>query len=146
MADINLRLLYLMNDPHGDHSVKVGSSGLAKYQTRIGNYQQGNGPNYLVTWPICWIGEASIVNRLEERIKDKLKQDRLESRLGEWYDNHTAKTIAPKIEAIINGNHFKVKKLEKKFLPVEYEIGWKKQKKILEHYKKPAILSEFLVG
>ena len=74
MADVNLRLLYLMDNPHGGNSVKVGSSGLAKYQTRIGNYQQGNGPDYLVTWPICYIGEESIINRLEERIKDKLEQ------------------------------------------------------------------------
>jgi len=146
MADITLRLLYLMDNPHGGHSVKVGSSGLSKYQTRIGNYQQGNGPDYLVTWPICYIGEESIINRLEERIKDKLEHDRLESRLGEWYDNHTAKTIAPKIEEIINGNHFKIKKVDDKFLPVEYEIGWKTQKKMLEHYQKSHILCDFLVG
>ena len=146
MADVNLRLLYLMDNPHGGNSVKVGSSGLAKYQTRIGNYQQGNGPDYLVTWPICYIGEESIINRLEERIKDKLEHDRLESRLGEWYDNHTAKTIAPKIEEIIEGNHFKIKQVEKKFLPIAYEVGWKTQKKMLEHYQKSHILSEFLVG
>ena len=146
MADVNLRLLYLMDNPHGGHSVKVGSSGLVKYQTRIGNYQQGNGPDYLVTWPICYIGEQSVVNRLEERIKDTLEHDRLESRLGEWYDNHTAKTIAPKIEEIIEGNHFKIKQVEKKFLPIAYEIGWKTQKKMLEHYQKSHILSEFLVG
>ena len=135
-----------MDNPHGGHSVKVGSSGLVKYQTRIGNYQQGNGPDYLVTWPICYIGEQSIVNRLEERIKDTLEHDRLESRLGEWYDNHTAKTIAPKIEEIIEGNHFKIKQVEKKFLPIAYEIGWKTQKKMMEHYQKSHILSEFLVG
>lgn len=146
MADVNLRLLYLMDNPHGGNSVKVGSSGLAKYQTRIGNYQQGNGPDYLVTWPICYIGEESIINRLEERIKDKLEQDRLESRLGEWYDNHTAETIAPKIEEIIGGNHFKIKKVEKKFLPIAYEVGWKTQKRMLEYYQKKSILSDFLIG
>ena len=146
MADVNLRLLYLMDNPHGGNSVKVGSSGLAKYQTRIGNYQQGNGPDYLVTWPICYIGEESIINRLEERIKDKLEQDRLESRLGEWYDNHTAETIAPKIEEIIEGNHFKIKKVEKKFLPIAYEVGWKTQKRMLEYYQKSHILSDFLIG
>ena len=68
MGDIVLRLLYLMDNPHGGLSVKVGSSGLEKYPTRIGNYQQGNGPDYLVTWPVCYIGEQSVVNRLEERI------------------------------------------------------------------------------
>ena len=146
MADVNLRLLYLMDNPHGGNSVKVGSSGLAKYQTRIGNYQQGNGPDYLVTWPICYIGEESIINRLEERIKDKLEHDRLESRLGEWYDNHTAKTIAPKIEEIIEGNHFKIKQVEKKFLPIAYEVGWKTQKRMLEYYQKSHILSDFLIG
>mgnify|MGYP001299175768 FL=1 len=146
MANVNLRLLYLMDNPHGGNSVKVGSSGLAKYQTRIGNYQQGNGPDYLVTWPICYIGEESIINRLEERIKDKLEHDRLESRLGEWYDNHTAGTIAPKIEEIIEGNHFKIKKVEKKFLPIAYEVGWKTQKKMLEYYQKKSILSDFLIG
>ena len=146
MADVNLRLLYLMDNPHGGNSVKVGSSGLAKYQTRIGNYQQGNGPDYLVTWPICYIGEESIINRLEERIKDKLEHDRLESSLGEWYDNHTAKTIAPKIEEIIEGNHFKIKQVEKKFLPIAYEVGWKTQKRMLEYYQKSHILSDFLIG
>ncbi len=135
-----------MNNPHKGHSVKVGSSGLSKYQTRIGNYQQGNGPDYLVTWPICYIGEQSVINRLEERIKDSLEHDRLESRLGEWYDNHTAETIAPKIEAIINGNRFKVKKVDSKFLPIAYEIGWKTQKKMVEHYQKPSILCDFLIG
>ena len=119
---------------------------MAKYQTRIGNYQQGNGPDYLVTWPICYIGEESIINRLEERIKDKLEHDRLESRLGEWYDNHTAETIAPKIEEIIEGNHFKIKKVEKKFLPIAYEVGWKTQKRMLEYYQKKSILSDFLIG
>ena len=140
MADVNLRLLYLMDNPHGGNSVKVGSSGLAKYQTRIGNYQQGNGPDYLVTWPICYIGEESIINRLEERIKDKLEHDRLESRLGEWYDNHTAKTIAPKIEEIIEGNHFKIKQVEKKFLPIAYEVGWKTQKRIHHNLKSHPLL------
>lgn len=146
MADITLRLLYLMNNPHGGNSVKVGSSGLSKYQTRIGNYQQGNGPDYLVTWPICYIGEQSVINRLEERIKDSLEHDRLESRLGEWYDNHTAETIAPKIEAIIDGNRFKVRKVDSKFLPIAYEIGWKTQKKMVEYYQKPSILCDFLIG
>ena len=93
MANVNLRLLYLMDNPHGGNSVKVGSSGLAKYQTRIGNYQQGNGPDYLVTWPICYIGEESIINRLEERIKDAnqyaylKKQHRLACHMEEDYDD-----------------------------------------------------------
>jgi hypothetical protein len=146
MGDIVLRLLYLMDNPHGGQSVKVGSSGLDKYAVRIGNYQQGNGPDYLVTWPICYIGEHSVVNRLEERIKTVLEHDRLESRLGEWYDNHTVTTITPKIDSIIQGSHFKVKKVESKFLPIAYEVGWKTQKKMMEHYKKPSILSDFLLG
>ena len=146
MGDIVLRLLYLMDNPHGGLSVKVGSSGLEKYPTRIGNYQQGNGPDYLVTWPVCYIGEQSVVNRLEERIKTVLEHDRLESRLGEWYDNHTVATITPKIDDIIQGSHFKVKKVEDKFLPISYEVGWKTQKKMTEHYKKPSILSDFLLG
>lgn len=141
-----LRLLYLMDNPHGGQSVKVGTSGLMKYPGRIGNYQQGNGPDYLVTWPICYIGEESVVNRLEERIKTVLEHDRLESRLGEWYDHHTVVTIAPKIDDIIQGNHFKVKRVEDKFLPISYEVGWKIQKKMMEHYQKPAILSDFLLG
>jgi hypothetical protein len=146
MGDIILRLLYLMDNPHGGQSVKVGSSGLEKYPTRIGNYQQGNGPDYLVTWPVCYIGEQSVVNRLEERIKTVLEHDRLESRLGEWYDNHTVTTITPKIDDIIQGSHFKVKKVESKFLPIAYEVGWKTQKKMMEHYKKPSILCDFLLG
>ena len=146
MGDIILRLLYLMDNPHGGQSVKVGSSGLEKYPTRIGNYQQGNGPDYLVTWPVCYIGEQSVVNRLEERIKTVLEHDRLESRLGEWYDNHTVTTITPKIDDIIEGSHFKVKKVESKFLPIAYEVGWKTQKKMMEHYKKPSILCDFLLG
>jgi len=135
-----------MDNPHGGQSVKVGSSGLEKYPTRIGNYQQGNGPDYLVTWPVCYIGEQSVVNRLEERIKTVLEHDRLESRLGEWYDNHTVTTITPKIDDIIEGSHFKVKKVESKFLPIAYEVGWKTQKKMMEHYKKPSILCDFLLG
>ena len=146
MGNIILRLLYLMDNPHGGQSVKVGSSGLEKYPTRIGNYQQGNGPDYLVTWPVCYIGEQSVVNRLEERIKTVLEHDRLESRLGEWYDNHTVTTITPKIDDIIQGSHFKVKKVESKFLPIAYEVGWKTQKKMMEHYKKPSILCDFLLG
>ena len=146
MGDIILRLLYLMDNPHGGQSVKVGSSGLEKYPTRIGNYQQGNGPDYLVTWPVCYIGEQSVVNRLEERIKTVLEHDRLESRLGEWYDNHTVTTITPKIDDIIQGSHFKVKKVESKFLPIAYEVGWKTQKKMMEHYKKTSILCDFLLG
>ena len=146
MGDIILRLLYLMDNPHGGQSVKVGSSGLEKYPTRIGNYQQGNGPDYLVTWPVCYIGEQSVVNRLEERIKTVLEHDRLESRLGEWYDNHTVTTITPKIDDIIQGSHFKVKKVESKFLPIAYEVGWKTQKKMMEHYKKSSILCDFLLG
>ena len=146
MGDIVFRLLYLMDNPHGGLSVKVGSSGLEKYPTRIGNYQQGNGPDYLVTWPVCYIGEQSVVNRLEERIKTVLEHDRLESRLGEWYDNHTVTTITPKIDDIIQGSHFKVKKVESKFLPIAYEVGWKTQKKMMEHYKKTSILCDFLLG
>ena len=87
-----------------------------------------------------------MVNRLEERIKTVLEHDRLESRLGEWYDHHTVATIAPKIDDIIQGNHFKVKRVEDKFLPISYEVGWKIQKKMMEHYQKPSILSDFLLG
>ena len=146
MEDIVLRLLYLMDNPHGGNSVKVGSSGLQVFLTRLGNYQQGNGPDYTVLWPMCYIGEQSIINRLEERIKEILTHDRLESRLGEWYENHTAETIIPKIDDIILGNHYKVKKLEDKFLPISYENMAKMRKKMLEHYQKPSIFSDFLVG
>lgn len=146
MEDIVLRLLYLMDNPHGGNSVKVGSSGLQVFLTRLGNYQQGNGPDYTVLWPMCYIGEQSIINRLEERIKEILTHDRLESRLGEWYENHTAETIIPKIDDIILGNHYKVKKLEDKFLPISYENMAKMRTKMLEHYRKPSILSDFLVG
>lgn len=146
MEDIVLRLLYLMDNPHGGNSVKVGSSGLQVFLTRLGNYQQGNGPDYTVLWPMCYIGEQSIINRLEERIKEILTHDRLESRLGEWYENHSAETIIPKIDDIILGNHYKVKKLEDKFLPISYENMAKMRTKMLEHYRKPSILSDFLVG
>lgn len=146
MEDIVLRLLYLMDNPHGGNSVKVGSSGLQVFLTRLGNYQQGNGPDYTVLWPMCYIGEQSIINRLEERIKEILTHDRLESRLGEWYENHTAETIIPKIDDIILGNHYKVKKLEDKFLPISYENMAKMRTKMLEHYQKPSIFSDFLVG
>ena len=48
--------------------------------------------------------------------------------------------------AIIDGNRFKVKKVNSKFLPIAYEIGWKTQKKMVEHYQKPSILCDFLIG
>ena len=146
MADINFRLLYLMDNPHGGNSVKVGTSGLEVFLTRFGNYQQGNGPDYTVLWPMCYIGEQDIINRLEERIKEILKQDRLESRLGEWYENYTAETIVLKIDDIIIGNHYKVRRLEDKFLPISYDNMSKMRTKMLEHYKKSSVSKDFLVG
>ena len=75
-----------------------------------------------------------------------MNQRRLQ-REGNYLQNDAFEEwIAPKIEAIIDGNRFKVKKVNSKFLPIAYEIGWKTQKKMLEHYQKPSILCDFLIG
>ena len=145
----HLRLLYTMNDPHpkaDEPVVKVGSSGLDVFLTRLGNYQQGNGPNYEVTWPMCWIGVESVTNLLEDALKWELKQERGVSRLGEWYDGFTSETVIPIIEDLIDGNGFKIKKVDSIFLPISYSNMAETRKKMLEHYQKKSILSDFLVG
>ena len=144
-----LRLLYTMNDPHpvkGQPVVKVGSSGLDVFLTRLGNFQQGNGPNYEVAWPKCWIGIESVTNLLEEALKWELKQERGVSRLGEWYDGHTSDTVIPIIEELIEGNGFKIKPVDPIFLPISYSNMVETRKKMLEHYQKKSILSDFLIG
>jgi len=144
-----LRLLYSMDDPHpkvGEPVVKVGSSGLDVFLTRLGNYQQGNGPNYEVTWPKCWIGIESVTNLLEDALKWELKQERGASRLGEWYDGYTSETVTPIIEELIEGNGFKIKPVDPVFLPIAYSNMKETRQKMLEHYQKSHILSEFLVG
>mgnify|MGYP003669705474 CR=1 FL=1 len=85
------QLLYLMPDPHSvDTWVKAGKTKLPTFQMRIGNYQQGNGPNYQVKWPMCWIGEKSVVDKLEQT----------------------------KINEIVRGYKYKVESVDTQFLPI----------------------------
>lgn len=172
----NLRILYSMDDPFSNKNlftilgnrfgekgkkliqelkdlpceykdcVKVGSSGLEVFLTRLGNFQQGNGPNNEVAWPACWIGVDTVTNLLEDSVKWELKQERGASRLGEWYDGYTSRTVEPIIEDLIEGNGFKIKKLDPLFLPIKYSNMVEFRKKMLEYYKKPSILRDFLTG
>ena len=127
-------------------SCKFGTSGLDKFLTRLGNYQQAVGPDLVLCWNNNFIGTEEVSNRLEDAFKLKFKSRRFTDRLGEWYDGFTAKTMAPEILKLIDGYGYKIKPTPKQFNPILYENMKDMQKKMKEYYKKPAILSEFLVG
>lgn len=114
------QLLYLMPDPHAKNWVKAGKSKLPTFQMRIGNYQQGNGPNYKVTWPHCWIGEKTAVDNLERTIMTLFKEQRpLQGRgYTEWIENETVESMISKIDEIVRGYGFKVEPVEQDLLPI----------------------------
>jgi len=54
--------------------------------------------------------------------------------------------VTPIIEELIEGNGFKIKPVDPIFLPIAYSNMKETRQKMLEHYQKSHILSEFLVG
>ena len=128
------QLLYLMPDPHSvDTWVKAGKTKLPTFQMRIGNYQQGNGPNYQVIWPMCWIGEKSVVDKLEQTIMNLFKDQRPLKGRGytEWVKDETIESITDKINEIVQGYKYKVEPVDKQFLPITVDnVAY-----VQDHYK-----------
>jgi len=114
------QLLYLMPDPHSQSWVKVGKTKLPTFQMRIGNYQQGNGPNYTVTWPYCWIGDLKVIDKLELEIKKLFDRNRPLRGRGytEWVEGYSIVTIRPVIQDIIDGYGYLALPVDDDLLPI----------------------------
>ena len=127
------QLLYLMPCPQGKRWVKAGKTKLPTFQMRIGNYQQGNGPNYTVIWPMCWIGEKTVIDKLEQTIMTIFKEQRPKQGRGftEWIIDETIETMTEKINTIIHGYGYLVEAVDKDLLPITVDNVVSVQ----DHYK-----------
>lgn len=120
-----MSLFYIFNDPkcpccgHGDVMAKVGITSYPK--TRIGVYQN----SYSVRkqhhqFDCVYYGSLSNVTQLEKAVKDEFDWDIENDGRGqsEWVWDWTSDQIAKEVDEIIKGYAFHIKKLPKKFLPV----------------------------
>ena len=119
--------------PQGKRWVKAGKTKLPTFQMRIGNYQQGNGPNYTVIWPMCWIGEKTVIDKLEQTIMTIFKEQRPKQGRGftEWIIDETIETMTEKINTIILGYGYLVEAVDKDLLPITVDNVVSVQ----DHYK-----------
>jgi hypothetical protein len=116
----NLKLLYLMTPPDGGVDVKIGITALEKADSRLGNYQNSLGPRFTCKWVRCWVGDGSEIVRLEKVLKRHYKNNIINSGRGhtEWIADIFWTEIEPVVNETIEGHRFKVKPVEKQFLPL----------------------------
>ena len=112
------KLFYVFKDPMGSLDSKVGITG--NPDVRLGVYQNSYSKrSHTACFDVVYIGPARAIQNLEKVIKQEFDWDIERDGRGhsEWV-SQTYTTIESKIDEIIAGYHFKVKKVPKKFLPL----------------------------
>lgn len=126
----NWKLFYVFQDPLGSSDSKIGITGSPA--VRLGVYQNSySSRSHLAQFDCVYYGEKKTVEHLEKVIKQVYdwEIERDGRGFSEWIWNQTSKDIEDKIDEVIDGYKFKVKKLPKSLLPVNIE----NLEEILEH-------------
>lgn len=113
------KLFYIFNDPLGSKDSKIGISGSPA--VRLGVYQNSYSRNsHVACFNVVYFGPAKAIASLEKAVKQQFDWDIERDGRGasEWIAGQTAKEIELKIDAIIDGYKFKIKKVDSKFLPL----------------------------
>lgn len=109
-----------MTPPDGGVDVKVGITAFNNASSRLGNYQNSNGPRFTTQWVRCWIGDSKEIGRLETVIKRHYKNFIVNEGRGhtEWISDKWWNEVEQEVNDSIEGYRFKVKAIDKEFLPL----------------------------
>ncbi len=110
---------YIFKDPMGAKACKTGITG--SFDARLGVYQNSYSRNsHTACFDQVYIGPETAINELEKAIKREFNRDIEMSGWGhtEWIDNHSLEEIEAKIDEVIEGHHYKIVKVDPKFLPL----------------------------
>ncbi len=127
------KLFYAFGCPMGAPDSKIGITGHP--EVRLGVYQNSYSRNsHTACFNIAYIGEARAVNHLEKAVKKQFNWDIERDGRGhsEWISNQTVLDIESKIDELIDGYKFKVKKVPKRFLPLTVENMEKFLKEVVD--------------
>jgi hypothetical protein len=115
---LNNKLFYIFKDPLGAPDSKVGITG--NPEVRLGVYQNSYSRNsHMACFDTVYIGPARAIANLEKAVKQDFDWEIERDGRGhsEWVTmEHNL--IEDKVDKIIDGYKFKVKKVPKKFLPL----------------------------
>jgi len=115
-------IFYIFADPMGDKACKIGIS--TKPEVRLGTYQNSvSARSHLACFNRAWYGTSKVISKLELTAKTEFDWEIERDGRGhsEWVYDMSVDDIATKIEAIINGFHYKVNPVPKQFLPMTVE-------------------------
>lgn len=102
----------------GSIDSKVGITGHPA--VRLGSYQNSySRKSHIACFDIVYVGPSRAINNLEKIVKQKFDWhiERDGRGASEWISK-TYTSIEEEIDQLIQGYHFKISKVEKKFLPL----------------------------
>lgn len=114
----NQKLFYVFKDPLGSTDSKVGITGSP--EVRLGVYQNSySKKSHTACFDVVYIGPARAIANLEKAVKQVFDWDiQMDGRGHSEWVSQTYATIESKIDELIEGYKFKIKKVPKKYLPL----------------------------
>jgi hypothetical protein len=112
------KLFYIFKDPIGSLDSKVGITGSPA--VRLGVYQNSySKKSHTACFDVVYIGPARAIANLEKAVKQVFDWDiQLDGRGHSEWVSQTYTTIESKIDELIGGYKFKIKKVPRKYLPL----------------------------
>jgi hypothetical protein len=112
------KLFYIFKDPIGSLDSKVGITGSP--EVRLGVYQNSySKKSHTACFDVVYIGPARAIANLEKAVKQVFDWDiQMDGRGHSEWVSQTYTTIESKIDELIDGYKFKIKKVPRKYLPL----------------------------
>jgi len=112
------KLFYIFKDPIGSLDSKVGITGSPA--VRLGVYQNSySKKSHTACFDVVYIGPARAIANLEKAVKQVFDWDiQLDGRGHSEWVSQTYTTIESKIDELIGGYKFKIKKVPRIYLPL----------------------------
>jgi len=114
----NYKLFYIFKDPMGSIDTKIGIT--SHPAVRLGVYQNSySRKSHVACFDVVYVGPSRAVANLEKAVKQKFDWhiERDGRGASEWISQPYT-VIEKQIDEIIDGYKFKIKKINKKFLPL----------------------------
>ena len=113
-----MKILYIFRDPLGSEESKIGITG--HVEVRLGTYQNSySKTSHTACFDVVYVGPPKAIERLENAVKQTFNwQIERDGRGSSEWINENCINIELKIDELIEGYKFKIKKIPKKFLPL----------------------------
>lgn len=114
----NSKLFYIFKDPLGSTDSKVGIT--SHPAVRLGVYQNSySKKSHTACFDVVYIGPARAIANLEKAVKQEFDWDiQMDGRGHSEWVSQTYSAIESKIDELIDGYKFKIKKIPKKHMPL----------------------------